>query len=380
MKKIIIILIVAIGLVSFKTIIINEYLITGTIDGVENGRTITLEKQNDAKGIVVVDSAKIVDGKFSFKGNTTEPSIHFIHIKDIVGKIPFIVEEGKINLIIFKDSITKSKISGTVNNDYLNIFNVSAQKIQKKMIDFQNLNMQKMTDAQTKQDTETINGLMKEYTVFQDEMKLLTSNYPDLNPKSFISVLFLENLLNDPKADIEKIKKTYSNLDETLKKTKSGKAIQEKIDNLKLSPPVKSVGMNDIAPDFSAPNPDGKIISLNKSLGKVTIIDFWASWCGPCRRENPNVVALYKEFHGKGLNIVGVSLDKTLADWQKAIAKDGITWIQVSNLKFWEDPIAKLYNVQQIPTTFILDKSGKIIAQDLRGPELRTKIIELLSK
>ena len=137
--------------------------------------------------------------------------------------------------------------------------------------------------------------------------------------------------------------------------------------------------MSPLAPDFSAKTPQGNVVSLKESLGKVTIVDFWASWCGPCRKENPNVVAIYKELHSKGLNIVGVSLDKDLASWNQAIAKDKITWIQVSNLKEWAEPIAKQYGVEQIPTTFLLDASGKIVAKDLRGEELKAKVLELLS-
>lgn len=374
MKKVFIILVISIGLLSFKSIITNDYIITGTINGIENGTSITLERQDETKGIIIIDSTKVQDGKFSFKGTALEPSIHFLQVKNITGKVVFILEEGKINLLVYKDSIPKSKIGGTKNNDYLYNFNLSAQKIQRNMFNFQSANMQKITDAQAKHDTLVINNLMKEYNQFQEKMNMLTSKYPEENPKSFISVVILENLLNNPNADVENLKKTYSNLDISIKNTKPGKSVENKLANF------KSVGINDIAPDFSAPNPNGNIISLKKSLGKVTIIDFWASWCGPCRRENPNVVALYNEFHSKGLNIVGVSLDKTLEDWQKAITKDGITWTQVSNLKFWEDPIAKLYKVQQIPTTFILDASGKIVAKDLRGAELKAKVIELLGK
>ena len=110
----------------------------------------------------------------------------------------------------------------------------------------------------------------------------------------------------------------------------------------------------------------------------MTIIDFWASWCGPCRAENPNVVALYNELHSKGLNIIGVSLDEDATKWKNAIAKDKLTWIHVSNLKGWKDPIALTYEVEGIPATFILDAKGNIVAKNLRGDELKAKVKEVL--
>ncbi|MCL9807013.1 TlpA family protein disulfide reductase [Flavobacterium amniphilum] len=121
-------------------------------------------------------------------------------------------------------------------------------------------------------------------------------------------------------------------------------------------------------------------MSLKQSLGKVTIIDFWASWCGPCRKENPHVVALYNEFHPKGLNIIGVSLDKDAANWKKAIAKDKLNWNQISNLMEWKEPIATQYGVESIPATFVLDSKGKIVAMNIYGVELKAKVQELLSK
>jgi thiol-disulfide isomerase/thioredoxin len=117
---------------------------------------------------------------------------------------------------------------------------------------------------------------------------------------------------------------------------------------------------------------------LKESLGKVTVIDFWASWCRPCRAENPRVVALYNRFHSKGLNIIGVSLDEDVDRWKEAIAKDQLTWTHVSNLEGWKEPIARLYEVEQIPCTFLLDSSGKVVAKDLMGAQLEKKIQSLL--
>lgn len=113
-------------------------------------------------------------------------------------------------------------------------------------------------------------------------------------------------------------------------------------------------------------------------MGKVTLIDFWASWCAPCREENPNVVALYTELNSKGLNIISVSLDEDATRWKEAIAKDKLIWTQVSNLKEMKDPIALQYSVTQIPTTFLLDENGKVVAIDLYGDDLKSKIKELL--
>lgn len=374
MKKLLLVVLISIGLFSFKTIIDDKFTISGTATGVENGKKVMLQKQDEAKGIVTIDSAKVLDGKFSFKGNVNEPAIHFIEVEKIQGKIALILENGKISVAVDKDSLQKSKIGGTQNNLELQSFNVSAMKVQSKMMAFQKVNAEKMTTAQTKKDTVVINGLMKEFNKFQDEMIALTVGFPESHPKSFLSVLFVDNMFNAPEVDIQKIKKTYALLDKSLKTTKAGLLVEKKIGNF------KTLSTGNEAPAFSAPNPEGKMISLKESLGKVTIIDFWASWCGPCRKENPNVVNLYKDFHDKGLNIISVSLDKDLVKWKEAIAKDNLTWTHVSNLKFWDDPIAVLYNIKSIPATLILDEKGNIIARDLRGEELRTKISSLLTK
>ena len=124
--------------------------------------------------------------------------------------------------------------------------------------------------------------------------------------------------------------------------------------------------------------PFKEILAKAKKENKLVFIDAMASWCGPCRSENPNVVAMYNELHDKGLNIIGVSLDKDATKWKEAIAKDKLTWAHVSNLKFWDEPIAKQYNVQSIPATFILDAKGNIVAKDLRGDALKAKVKELL--
>lgn len=132
------------------------------------------------------------------------------------------------------------------------------------------------------------------------------------------------------------------------------------------------------APEFSGPNPNGETIALKDVLGKVTLVDFWAAWCKPCRAENPNIVAVYEKYHDKGFNVLGVSLDRTEAAWKKAIEDDGLEWHHISNLAYFEDAIAKMYNVNAIPAAFLLDENGVIIAKNLRGPALEEKVSEVL--
>ena len=388
MKKIFFLLTATVAIISCSKVKDGEYLITGTAKGIANGKTIILQGQDPTtKMTVALDTVKVENEKFEIKGKVTEPAFHTLILQDANAPIPFILETGEITVAIDKDSIHKSKIAGTYSNEEYVKFNDELQKTQKRLADFQKNNTQKMQQAQQAQDTATINGLMKQYMAIQTEVQADSKKkyvaYAESHPKSFISVLIVKGMSEDPTADAKKIESLYNSLDESLKNTTPGKEAKSKIGQAKMpavgatAPPVGSAKWRS---DFSAPNPEGKVVSLKESLGKVTIVDFWASWCGPCRKENPNVVAIYKELHAKGLNIIGVSLDKEAGKWKEAIAKDGLTWTHVSNLKFWDEPIAAQYGVQSIPATFILDASGKVVAQDLRGTELKAKILELLAK
>jgi peroxiredoxin len=382
MKRILLLLTVSAVLFSCNKAGVNEYIISGTVKGVADGKTVILEKQDETGQLKPIDTVKIKDGKFTIKGSSKEPEIMLLQVEALQGKVPFILENGDIEVIVDKDSIQKSKLSGTFNNDVFSKFNVDVVKFQKdsqkKMTAFQNANMAKMKAAQEAKDTITINKLMKEYQVLQKAGMDFYVKFAESNPKALISALIVDSMLNDPSVDLVRAKKIFASFSPELKKYKPGKSIQSKLD--KIAKPIAAAAeVGTIAPDFSAPNPDGKSISLKESLGKVTIIDFWASWCNPCRAENPNVVALYNEFHSKGLNIIGVSLDKDAKKWKEAIAKDKLTWNQVSNLKDFEDPIAVTYGINAIPSTFILDAKGTIVAKDLRGAELKAKVAALLA-
>lgn len=373
MKNILSIIALAITMVSCNQSDNNQYEIKGTAEGVENGKKVFIQIMDEKNTPTEIDTAVVTNGKFEFKGELKETELAYLKF-DLDGSMPFFLENGKIDIVFDKDSTFKSTAKGTYNNDILAEFNTKSVAIGKKLANFQKRNLAKIRLAQQNNDTVTVNQIMKEHKSFQKEMDSYSEEFITKNTNAILSALLIENFINQKELELTKIQSYFNALTDNVKKSKSGQKVQKLLDA------ITSVEVGKKAPDFSAPSPDGKTISLKESLGKVTIIDFWASWCGPCRMENPNVVAMYNELHEKGLNIIGVSLDKDEAKWKEAIEKDGLTWNHVSNLKFWQDPIAEMYNVKAIPATFILDANGVIVAKDLRGAELKAKVEELLNK
>ncbi len=141
---------------------------------------------------------------------------------------------------------------------------------------------------------------------------------------------------------------------------------------------MKATAIGQITPEIELPNPEGQVIKLSSLRGKYVLVDFWAKWCGPCRRENPNVVKAYQKYKDKGFEVYGVSLDRNKEDWVQAIQEDGLTWTQVSDLKYFESKAAADYNISAIPFSILVDPQGKIIAKNLRGPALNKKLEEVL--
>ncbi|MNZ53057.1 Thiol-disulfide oxidoreductase ResA [compost metagenome] len=165
-------------------------------------------------------------------------------------------------------------------------------------------------------------------------------------------------------------------MNDPLKQTSLGKEFRRQIDRM------SAVQIGKIAPDFSARDTSGNLVSLNSLKGKYLLLDFWASWCGPCRNENPYVVKAYQKFKAKNFEILGISLDDetTKEKWLKAIQEDQLTWLQVSDLKGWQSEVAELYHVRGIPQNFLLDPTGLIIATNLRGEELLKTLEDILGK
>lgn len=348
------------------------YTLNGTINGEpENGTKVFLKTTDTLNQLVEVDTATVENGKFIFTGNQVEPKLHYIFMESNRGNIPVVLENGTIEMEFQKDSLNYAKLKGTEQNELFMDFLDESRKLSERAISMQN----DMRDAAQKMDTATVSSLREEFMEFQEEAKNFNVNYAKENPNALISVLIIGNLMASKALPLDEVKALFEALTPEMKATEPGKKIKEQLDTM------KSTEIGSTAPDFSAPTPTGDLLALSQvtDKSKLTLVDFWAAWCRPCRAENPNIVSVYEKYKDKGFNIIGVSLDTRAEDWTGAIEADGLAWNHISNLQRFQDPIARLYNINAIPAAFLLDENGVIVAKDLRGPALEQKVAELLN-
>mgnify|MGYP006072080471 FL=1 len=348
----------------------NAFVIYGTTDHAD-GSSVYRIKSGPNGQPVTIDSTKVVNGSFELKGTLDQIDINFIFLEGVNGNVPVILEEGSIEMEIFKDSLASSITAGTPSNNNLAQYRESTQGFAKDMRTL----VQEINEANTLGDNILAEDLTAKYKAVETNLSVFEKDFMNSNPQSYVATLILERLVTTKAMRSSEAKLIYNGFDPKIKSSVSGKKV-EAIINV----PSNPTAIGEVAPAFEGPTPTGELVSLASLKGKVTIIDFWASWCRPCRIENPNLVRLYKRMHDKGLEIVGVSLDKNQSSWARAIEDDGLSWNHVSNLKYWQDPIALLYGVRSIPAAFVLNKEGVIVAKNLRGAQLDAKIEELLSE
>ena len=354
----------------------DNYEVIVKADGVYDGLRAYLMKTENGRNRIATDTAVVFNGAFVFKGEIKGTEMRSLTIDGVRGQTSVFVEPGIIHVELYKDSIHKSKVEGTYNNavfnDYKNQYQEKIEAIDAVRSQFLNSN----------KDTEGLKALQKKGDSLRAQLKNFGYEFIKTNNDSDFSLFVLEGLTSQKGFDVELASNAFKNIEASIKtKNESNQLIsdriRQKIESNPNRPKIK-IGMQ--APDFTAPDPQGKQITLSEIKGKVTIVDFWASWCKPCRIENPNLVKLYDKYHSKGLEIISVSLERgnQKAFWIEAIKKDQLNWYNVSNLKFWQDPIAQAYSVNSIPATFILDENGTVVAERLRGAELEATIKNLL--
>lgn len=385
MKKILVITLTVLAIMSFKGIDLvgNEFKIVGTVSSDFNGQKVFLAKSINEDVMSKLDSTIVKNGKFTFNGVADKPEQRLIYFEEKLmdGQIAIYTEKGNITVNVNAEDIPKSVVGGTLNNNALAKLNVMLIEVGEKEEAFKNEHMDNFSKAKSEGDTETQNRIIKEYSKLTKENNKNYIAFIEENPNSLICAELFPVILKDQDVKAKDLKPIYDKMGPAPKATEMGQKVETYLNQMLANEKaMEATEVGKTAPDFSAATPNGKTLSLNQAKGKVTIIDFWASWCGPCRKENPNVVAMYNELHDKGLNIIGVSLDKDDAKWKGAIEKDNLTWQHISNLQGWDEPIAVQYGVTSIPATVILDKNGVIVARNLRGEELKAKVKELLAE
>ena len=348
----------------------NSSTIIGNIDNKSKTKIFLIEADSNNQPIIV-DSTNAIDGSFNFKREVFIPNINFIQVKDYTGNFPFVLEKGTIEIELYKDSIPSSTSYGTKSNDSFMEYKTKTKAYIKTLNSIQ----KEMQEASFKKDTLLYLDLQEEINGISDQIKNYELEFIKLNNDSYISVLILERFLNSKLISQDSAKTHYKNFTKRVVNSPSGINI-----NQILKAPKEPAKVGEIAPNFNGPKPNGDLFYLDENLKKITLIDFWASWCKPCRVANPGLVSMYNKYKSKGLQIISVSLDRDKNQWLQAINDDGLYWdAHVSNLMFWKDPIAVLYKVNAIPATFLLDENGKIIEKNLRGIQLENKISQLLN-
>lgn len=349
----------------------SKYNFNGKAIGFSDGTEIIVFTISEDNQPVALDTLIVTNESFSGSFDKSEElMINFLQIDGVNGNVLYFPENTNLEATVYKDSIQKSFVSGSQQNDSYKEFN-------KNILAFNQLktiNMEAFKQARKEQDNVLAANLRQEGNKISNDEISYKMQYIRENSNSLFAVLLLTEMVARKQASAAEAATVVENLSPKVTANSSTDQLKEMIKNL------KKADIGSEAPGFTAPQPNGENLALNDVLGKYTIIDFWASWCKPCRMENPNVVRVYNEYHDKGLNIISVSLDKAGQKdrWLKAIEADQMDWYHVSNLQGWGDPIAKTYSVRSIPATFLLDENGKIIAKNLRGKALGDKMASLL--
>lgn len=366
MKKLLYLLIPAVLLASCNTGEKDpQYSLTVSIDTLIDGNAY-LQKRADGEWLKV-DTALMAGGTFEMSGQLGYPEMHYIFIESLNRNVPIFLDEGEIMVSISYKDRDASTINGSAAHDQYKKYQDSMQGFNEQMRELYR-QYRVARDSGTTAEKDSIEKVLDK--LYEDQQQYIKDYVFENNADVVVPYIAYGNSYSWSVAELEKV---VNNFDPALHASPDYAVLTNRIAVL------KRVDIGQPLVDFTMKDTSGVDISLSEiSKGKYMLVDFWASWCGPCRAENPNIVACYKDFHDKGFDILGVSFDNSREKWIKAIHDDELSWNHVSDLQYWNNAAGKLYGIRSIPSSILLNPEGIIIERNLRGEDLRNKLEELM--
>lgn len=356
----------------------NTYQITINAPGVYNGIRAHINIIDERNRPIAIDTGMFIKGQAVLNGEVKNPVLRTLSINGIQGSLQFVLEPGITTIDFNEENAYYSTITGGENNKLYDLYKAEIQRLEDE---FQAIRKKAAELRNTPGAGDEYATTVEKGRQIRRDMEDYAHTFIEEHPDSDFSLLLLDAKLGSRNLNLETLKKNFATLEDVMNRNPGNKLIGQKIQTYILrQEALANLEIGKIAPNFTSTTPEDKELSLNEVKGKATIIEFWASWCGPCRKENPNIVRVYEKYHDKGLEIIGVSLDREnqRQRWLDAIETDGLNWHHVSSLKYFNDPVARLYNVSAIPASFILDEDGRIVAKKLRGQALENQISSML--